>query len=370
MNDSRVYFHWNQPEVASRFPTAVSLHSHTLHSHECLSFIRRVTCKVPYLDAAMRRHDQHYQSLNEGRSLDLTRAWWTPPLSENQAFDIEAGQIRNTLGLNALVSLSDHDNMCAGRLLGKAPISVEWTVPFRGTFFHLGIHNVPSQAACDWMMHMEEFTARPCESRLSELLELFTSRPETLVVLNHPVWDEKGIGQAQHGLFLNEFLAQHASAIHALELNGLRPWHENNDTIELGSAVNLPVISGGDRHAREPNACLNLTHAATFAEFVEEIRRDGYSEVLFMPQYREPFKLRIAKSLCEVMRDDPHHGRGWTRWSDRVFYLCDDGVERSLSELWATKIPAVVNQFVALMSLIGMVICRPGLRSSPTAFTK
>ena len=370
MNDSRVYFHWSQPEVASRFSNAVSLHSHTLHSHECLGFIRRATRNVPYLSAAIRKHDQLYQDLNQGRTLDLTRAWWTPPLGEDQALRVEEGQIRNVLGLNALVSLSDHDNMWAGRLLGNAPISVEWTVPFRGTFFHLGIHNVPSSAACDWMAHMEEFTARPSESRLSELLEMFNSRAETLVVLNHPVWDEKGIGRAAQGAFLSEFLAQHTHALHALELNGLRPWHENNETIELGRAVDLPVISGGDRHAREPNACLNLTHAATFAEFVEEIRRDGHSEVLFMPQYREPFKLRIIKSMCEVMREDPHHGKGWTRWSDRVFYLCDDGVARSLSELWATKIPTVVNQFVALSGLVGMVICRPALRSSPTAFTK
>ncbi len=356
--------------MASRFRTGVSLHSHTLHSHECLGFIHRVTRNVPYLGSAIRKHEQRYQDLHGGRTLDLTRAWWTPPLGENQALALEEGQIRNVLGLKPLVSLSDHDDMTAGTLLSDAPISVEWTVPFRGTFFHLGIHNVPSQAACYWMNQMEEFTDYPSEPRLRELLELFKSPADTLVVLNHPVWDEKGIGQQAHGLFLSEFLAQHRSALHALELNGLRPWRENSDVIDLARTVDLPVISGGDRHAREPNACLNLSNAATFGEFVEEVRRDGRSEVLFMPQYREPFKLRIIKSMCEVMRDDPEHGKGWTRWSDRVFYLCDDGVERSLSELWATKIPAVVNQFVALMSLVGMVFCRPALRSSPTAFTK
>ncbi len=83
---------------------------------------------------------------------------------------------------------------------------------------------------------------------------------------------------------------------------------------------------------------------------------------MFLPQYKDAFNLGIVRSLCEVMREDPAHELGWTRWSDWVFYLCDDGQERSLSKLWAAKIPAVVNQFVALMGLVSL-----GLRSSRIA---
>jgi hypothetical protein len=65
---------------------------------------------------------------------------------------------------------------------------------------------------------------------------------------------------------------------------------------QLASSFRLPLISGGDRHGREPNACVNLTNAASFPEFVEEVRNDGWSDVLFMPQYREPSKLRILQT--------------------------------------------------------------------------
>jgi hypothetical protein len=35
-----------------------------------------------------------------------------------------------------------------------------------------------------------------------------------------------------------------------------------------------------------------------------------------------------------------------------VFYLTDEGIEKSLAELWGDEFPAVVNRFVGLMSLV------------------
>jgi hypothetical protein len=43
---------------------------------------------------------------------------------------------------------------------------------------------------------------------------------------------------------------------------------------------------------------------------------------------------------------------GWVRWSDRVFYLTDGGIVKSLGELWGTRFPAVVNRFVSLVQLL------------------
>jgi hypothetical protein len=39
------------------------------------------------------------------------------------------------------------------------------------------------------------------------------------------------------------------------------------------------------------------------------------------------------------------------RWSDRVFYLTDEGIDKSLNELWGRQFPAVVNRFVSLARL-------------------
>jgi hypothetical protein len=43
---------------------------------------------------------------------------------------------------------------------------------------------------------------------------------------------------------------------------------------------------------------------------------------------------------------------GWVRWSDRVFYLTDEGIVKSLSEHWRGEFPAVVKRFVALVPLV------------------
>ena len=65
--------------------------------------------------------------------------WWTPPLTPRQAFDLEARQIDERLGLQPIVSISDNDSIAAPMLpqvldrWSSVTVSVEWTVPFRNT---------------------------------------------------------------------------------------------------------------------------------------------------------------------------------------------------------------------------------------------
>lgn len=85
--------------------------------------------------------------------------------------------------------------------------------------------------------------------------------------------------------------------IHGVELNGLRPWLENREAFRM---------------ARE-----------------------------------------LEKPLPEL---DGHHDRPrkawWRSWSDRVFYLCDDGIVRSMTRLFSNHTPAPVQLFVAGVNLI------------------
>lgn len=356
MRESHVYFQW-QKNSAPPFRTGVSLHSHTLHSQESLDFIERATANTPWLSGAIRKQKAKYRAA-KGRELDLKRAWWTPPLSARQAWDLERTQIERSLGMDALVSLSDHDNIDAGinlhalEQMRNCPISIEWTVPFRQTFFHVGVHNLPADAANEMARAMNEFTEAPVEQRIGEVLAWAGEARETLVVLNHPMWDENHIGGAAHTESVTAFLDAFVPFIHALELNGLRPWPENRKAAQLAQRFGLPVISGGDRHGREPNACLNLTNASTFAEFSAEVRCDGWSDVLFMPQYRETLNLRILDNMCGIIEDDPNHALGWVKWSDRVFYLTDEGLDKSLTEFFRERgFPRVINRFVSLMAL-------------------
>src|SRR5262249_4096694 len=130
--------------------------------------------------------------------VDFSRAWWTPPLSPASALNLEREQIAG-LGLRPIVSLTDHDDIEAGLSLGvtadpsDTPVSVEWTVPYYRTFFHLGVHNIPRNAAGAWMDAMTRYTAAPREEALPAILDEFARVPGSLVVLNHPFWLEEGV---------------------------------------------------------------------------------------------------------------------------------------------------------------------------------
>jgi len=348
MKKTNLHLFWRNPSPVRRFRTGVSLHSHTLHSEETLAFVPKYTAGIPVLGSAIRRQEDKYRAA-KGRALDFSKAFWRPPLAPGEACQIERRQIEG-LGLDPLVSLSDHDDIQAGRLMAVVapdfPISVEWTIPFGPSFFHLGVHNLPPRQAPGIMSSLAEFTAHPVRSRLGELIAFLNEFPETLIVLNHPAWDEPGIGELEHAQLLGRFLERYGMHIHALELNGLRPWRENLRVSGLAQQYGHVLISGGDRHGLEANANLNLTNAQTFAEFVVEIRDEKISDILFMPQYRESLRLRMIETMWDVVREYPEFPAGRRRWSDRVFYKQDDGTSKPVCMLWNGNEPWVVKCFV------------------------
>jgi hypothetical protein len=354
--------------IPDAFCSGVSLHSHTMFSEESLEMIPQYTSKLPYVGRAVRRQGAEYTA-KRGRKFDFSGAFWTPPLTPRQAYRVEEKQIRRRFQLPALVSLTDHDDIRAPTLLRvltqfrHAPVSTEWTIPFESTFFHLGIHNLPEERARELHAEMLRYTANPQPKTFSALLERLNSDPQVLVVLNHPLWDEKRIGLAQHREILCRFLQQHGSQIHALELNGLRSWNENKAVIQIGRSGALPLISGGDRHGREPNAILNLSAASSFDGFVEEIRHRGRSHVVFMPQYREPLRLRILQTMVDVVRDYPENMEGRRIWSDRCFYRDPtSGNTQALSVIWKDGGPGIVRQFIRAMRLLEWRGVRSALR--------
>jgi hypothetical protein len=350
------------------FRTAVSLHSHTSLSRETLDFIPRFAAACPPVEALLRRYEQRYHRLH-GTALNYMDAWWTPPLCPREAFQTECAQIRRH-HLMPLVSITDHNSIEAPLLLRilsegrRVPISLEWTLPWRGVIFHLGIHNLGSRSAAARVAAMHAYTARPDETQLPGLLDWMAEPEDALVVFNHPYWDEKVRGGALQAQRAEEFLRLHRRWIHALELNGLRPWAENRRVMELAAAARLPYVSGGDRHGCEPNALLNLTNAASFSEFVDELREDGFSRVAIMPQYREPLTQRVLGSIADVMRENRAHSNGWTHWSDRVFFRRCTGEVAALSSLFrAGHEPLLIRAFVAGARLLDCHPLRAALRS-------
>jgi hypothetical protein len=343
--------------MAARFQTGVCLHGHTLYSEECLSFLPRYLRMAPGVSQAVRGYER--------AGADFARAYWTPPLTPASALALEREQI-DGLGLRAMVSITDHDNLEAGLALQVAtdprrvPVSVEWTVPYQHSIFHLGIHNLPPRSSRMWMAGMAAYTQAPEETRLPELLCALSAIPETLIVLNHPFWLEEGVSEAGHPPALQRLLRDCVGWIHAFEMNGTRPWRENADTESLARAHSRPLISGGDRHACEPAACLNLTNARTFAEFVAEVRQ-GESTVVFQPQYRENLTMRILETTWDIVRPYPEYP-GRERWTDRVFYRGEDGVARPLAAIWERGAPWMVRGAASILELAATTKLRQAVR--------
>jgi hypothetical protein len=364
MRKTSLHWSWRNPAAEKCYRTGVSLHSHTLYSEESLAFVPRYTAGLPIAAHAIAGQAERYKTLT-GRDLDFSRAFWRPPLGPREAYDLETKQIE-ALGLDALVSLSDHDDIQAGSQLAvleaHQPISVEWTIPFGPSFFHMGVHNLPAEHAPAIMTELQSFTAQPVRSRFAELLAWLDGFGQTLIILNHPMWDEARIGVVEHAQLLGRVIERYGEHIHALELNGLRPWKENQRVIWLAEQSGHVLVSGGDRHGLEPNANLNLTNAQSFAEFVAEIRQDRISEVLFMPQYREPLKLRMIETMCDIVRDYPEFPIGRRRWNERVFYRQDDGVVRPLAAIWQRDEPWPVKWFLGGLRAIMSRQVRTALR--------
>jgi hypothetical protein len=246
----------------------------------------------------------------------------------------------------------------------QIPVSVEWSAPYGGVqSFHLGVHNLPSARAAQWMATLEEFTANPSDARLTEILVALNHEPNVLVVFNHPMWDLYLIGKEKHQFLVNEFLQKNGAHFHALELNGLRNWDENRAVRRLAGKWNMLLIAGGDRHGVEPNANINLTNATSFTEFVHEVRRKRKSHVLFMPQYADPWKHRILRSTIDAVRYYPAFPQGSRTWDDRVYHPDGNGVIRPLSQLWpAGAAPRVMRWTIAMVQLMGLGLVSGGLR--------
>jgi hypothetical protein len=367
-----VSYLWREPQAPKGFRTGVSLHSHTNQSKETLDFIAELSTDWGFLQPVMRWLEDRSVRYS-GIRPDYARSYWTPPLTPKLAYELETTQIESKLDVAALVSITDHDDINAPLLLRQLaaarhiPVSLEWTVPFHESAFHIGIHNLPSAAGTAWMERFAEFTAIPFAERPAALLgELFAELdelPNVLIIFNHPLWDLYRVGTERHNVLVNEFLVKYGQFLHALELNGLRHWNENREVHTLAAHWNQLLISGGDRHGIEPNANVNLSNASSFNEFVHEVRRDRQSHVLFMPQYAEPWKHRILNSTLDAIRDYPEFPEGSQRWDERVFHPNSKGTEVRLSELWpASRAPFYLRALLSSVRLMGAAPVSGSLR--------
>lgn len=347
--------------------TGVSLHCHTKYSKEMLDFVPYYAELIPVVRQFWKRECRKYER-REGKAPNFNTGYWEPPLTARAVFDAEEAQMA-AAGLAAIVSITDHDSIQANADIREeigndlAPVSMEWTVPFGRAYFHLGIHNMPVDQADEISRILLDYTfaeGPPDNARLHEIFCMLNAIPQVLIIFNHPVWDIEMIGQAAHNELLREFVAEHIKSMHAIEVNGFRPWSENRAAIALAEECGLPLISGGDRHCLHSNTMINVTDAGSFSEFVDEIRVEQRSNIVVMPEYREPLALRQVSSMADIMGYFPDFPEGRRQWFERVYFDAEDGTGvRSLASHWAGQGPAWHRWLIRLLSVLSHKALRP-----------
>jgi hypothetical protein len=357
---------WKEPRAAEVYRTAVSLHGHTNFSQESLHFIWGYASRFSVLRWLLAIKDK--EAVRESKvHIDFKRAYWTPPLTPSAAYEVETRQITEKLGLSGFVSLTDHDNIHAAKLLrvhkdtSDVPISIEWSVPYCGGELHVGLHNLPPGRSDAFVERMNAYTANRDEAVLTEVLAELHAHEDVLIILNHPLWDIIGAGESVHRQAVQAFMAKLGDYVDAFELGGMRSWEENRDVCEFAAGWNVPVVAGGDRHGCEPSACLNLTNAASFPEFVDEVRTQKRTHVLFMPQYARPLWERMLQVVLDTIQVQPGNPLG-TYWDERTYHPDHTGTMQPISELWVRR-PAFIEIIFAAFRLLESGVMRQAIDS-------
>ena len=358
---TRLHILSRSEQLVSKATTGLSLHCHTEHSRESLDFLPVYADRIPVIAGLWRREYKRYRE-REGRCINFSTAYWTPPLTPELVYLSEKEQINNA-GLHAIVSITDHDSIEANLIVNSAnpslvaPISMEWTVPFDRGFFHLGIHNLPSNYASDIESLLLEYTHDPSirsAGKLDELFSMLQKMPGVLIVLNHPLWDIEMVGDETHEWLLAQFLKVHGRWIHALEINGFRSWSENKAVIEMAESLEMPVIAGGDRHGSTPNTVINISNCHTFDEYADDIRNRRRNEVALMPRYERPLCSRQLESFAEILGDYPDLGVERSRWTQRMFFDIGDAKGlRSVSDLGVIRGPFWMRSAIRVLGVLG-----------------
>lgn len=367
LKQTRLHILHKPKNLRGEAKTGVSLHCHTEHSKEMLDFIPYYADQIPVISYFWNKEREKYLE-REGKLPDFSTGYWSPPMTAEDVFNIEKEQI-NRAGLEAFASITDHDSIEANLKIGEtvavenAPISLEWTVPFSYGFFHVGVHNLPKERAVELTKTLLDYTfneERHNAANLNEMFSMLNRIPEILIVLNHPLWDIEIVGKEKHAVLLKNFLKEHGGSIHALEINGFRKWSENKAVLEMAEALGFPIITGGDRHGCKPNTVLNLTNAKTFSEFAEEIRVGKRSEVVLMPEYRQPLHSRQLQSFAEILKHYPEFPENRRKWFDRVHFDTGDGYGlRPLSVHWLYGGPAWLRWAIWTLGVMGSPKLRP-----------
>jgi predicted metal-dependent phosphoesterase TrpH len=279
------------PHPDREFGYAVSLHNHSCHSVEKLAALNHVV-KLAFM-RPLSGVLQRAFGLDGVAGLNYAEVTYNPPYTPEDVYQMESAAAADWGFHGVHLTISDHDEFAGSLALlrdrsdlnGRIAIGEELSLWYQGHLFHLGLSGLPESAIAE--TH-DRIQAAARGGRYDELFETLAASG-CLVVLNHPLvaW-----GPGAETIPVTELISRYGWAIHALEVNGMRPREENDRVLELARQWRKPVVGGGDSHLLVASSILSLSHAATFKDFVAEVK-DGHAVPFVTPDYFAPLKWKL-----------------------------------------------------------------------------
>jgi predicted metal-dependent phosphoesterase TrpH len=331
------------PHPEREFGYAVSLHNHSRHSVEKLAALNHVIKRW-----FMRPWSGILQkSFGLGGIPDLNYAEviFNPPYTPEEVYQMEADAAAKWGFDGVHLAITDHDEVAGGvALLGDRPdlkgrvaVSEELSLWFEGHLFHLGVSQLPENTVQETHAQIQ---AAARGGRYDELFETLAASG-CLVVLNHPLvaW-----APGAKTVPATELLSRYGWAIHALEINGMRPREENDRVLELARQWRKPVVGGGDSHLLVASSVISLSRAATFNDFVAEVK-DGRAVPFVTPDYFAPLNwklfLRVLFFISRYRQIASYRGQPVASMLEGRTVLLD-------------PVGAVCRAFLSLVSVLGL----------------
>jgi predicted metal-dependent phosphoesterase TrpH len=313
------------PHPDREYGYAVSLHNHSCHSVERLAALNHVVKK-----AFMRPLSgivQRSFGLGGVSNLNYGEITFNPPYSPEDVYHMEATAAAKWGFDGVHLAITDHDEFAGNVALrrarpdlnGSVAISEELSLWFEGHLFHLGVCYLPENQA---EATHAQIQAAAKGRRYDELFETLAASG-CLVILNHPLVAWKPGAPA---IPVAELLSRYGWAIHALEVNGMRTREENDSVLELAQHWRKPVVGGGDSHLLVPSSVISVSRAATFKDFVAEVK-DGHAVPFVTPQYFAPLNwkltLRVLFFISRYRQIASYQGQPVAAMLDRRTVLLD-----------------------------------------------
>jgi hypothetical protein len=285
------YTYHECPHPDREYGYAVSLHNHSCHSVEKLAALNHVI-KLSFMRPLSGILQKSF-GLGGISDLNYADVTFNPPYTPEDVYEMEAAAAAKWGFDGVHLAITDHDefagnlDLLRGRpdLNGRIAVSEELSLWFQGHLFHLGVCHLPESGPEETHTQIQ---ANARGGRYDELFETLAASG-CLVIFNHPLlpW-----GPEAKIIPATELLSRYGWAIHALEVNGMRPREENDRVLELARQWRKPVVGGGDSHLLVASSVISLSRAATFQDFIAEVK-DGHAVPFVTPNYFAPLRWKL-----------------------------------------------------------------------------